>query len=142
MALKPDVIIVHNGRAMREGLDVKTAAAGNWLVGLSSARHLKYLISVGAGSEVLGVFDITGYHPVPDEDEGRRIRFEISESDQRVVAEIPTMYGAFIYKHSSEMFDGTPVTPPTPLPPVEPTQATCPRCNLVHSPARPDECPW
>jgi hypothetical protein len=152
VAVKPDVIIVHNGRAMREGLDVKTAAAGDWLVGPNSIRHLKYLISVGAGSEVLGVYDITGYHPVPDEDDGRRFRFEISESDWHVTGEIPRMYGAFIYKHSSEVFgDGSAVPKGRPKPPPKPARrpkprderpAMCPRCNLTHPPARPDECPW
>lgn len=152
MALMPDVIIVHNGRATREGLDVKTAAAGNWLVGPNSIRHLKYLISVGTGSEVLGVYDITGYHLVPDEDDGRRFRFEISECDRRVTSEIPRMYGAFIYKHSSEVFgDGRAVpTGPRKPPPQSPRRqesrvqqpATCPLCNLTHSPARPNECPW
>ena len=127
---------------MREGLDVKTAAAGNWLVGLSSAKHLKYLVSVGARSEVLGVFDITGYHEVPYDDGETRVRFHISECDKPVVSEIPRMYGAFIYKHSSEVFDGSPVTPPPPPPPKQPAQATCPRCNLRHSRAQPDKCPW
>lgn len=67
--MKPDGIIVNRGRATREGLDVKTAAAGDWLVGPNSVRHLKYLISVDAGSDVLAVYDITGYHPGPHRDE-------------------------------------------------------------------------
>jgi hypothetical protein len=152
VAVKPDVIIVHNGRAMREGLDVKTAAAGDWLVGPNSVRHLKYLISADAGSDVLGVYDITGYHPVPHRDDGRRFRFEISECDRRVTGEIPRMYGAFIYKHSSEMFgDGRTVPTGRPKPPPKPARrlkprderpAVCPRCQLTHSLARPDECPW
>ena len=127
--MKNDVIIVHNARAMREGQDLHTAAAGNWLVGTHSAPHLKYLVSVTSGGTILGVFDVHGYHPVG----GRRLAFDITPSDKKVAVALPTMHRPFIYKHSSEVFAGMPVHPRGGLADEPPTIDYCSACFLVHA---------
>jgi hypothetical protein len=73
--MQRDVIVVHIAKALDRCKSVEEATAGDWLVSLHSAPRLKYIIGVGRGSIVKGVFEITDFHVVPSSKHRDRVEW-------------------------------------------------------------------